>query len=87
MNKRATKRAKARAAELTRSLEIGQTALALTNGLADDEFAAQMSAERAELGVILDELGWAPVAIGCSHQVIVAAEEHLMDVVEKYAKR
>ena len=69
MNKRERKRLEKRKNELVRSLEITQTALALTNGLADDETFEIQQNETAELNSILFALGHAPIKIGLSHKI------------------
>ena len=69
MNKRKTKRLYARKKELIQSLELNQTCLALTNGLADDEFFENQKNEISELKNILEKLGLKNVKIGNSHKI------------------
>ena len=69
MNKRDRKRLEKRKKFLISELEIRQTCLALTNGLADEEFSANMKAELEELNSILFALGNAPLKIGMSHKI------------------
>jgi len=69
MNKRETKRLEKRKNQLIRSLEITQTCLALTNGLADDETFEIQQNEISELKKILEKLGLGNVKIGLSHKI------------------
>ena len=69
MNKRATKQLENRKNELVRSLELNQTCLALSNGLADDEFFENQKNEISELKKILEKLGIKNVKIGQSHKI------------------
>ena len=69
MNKRERKRLDKRKKFLISELEIRQTCLALTNGLADEEFSANMKSELEELNSILFALGHAPLKIGMSHKI------------------
>ena len=69
MNKRETKRLEKRKNELIRSLEITQTALTLTNGLADDETFEIQQNEISELKKILEKLGIENVKIENSHKI------------------
>ncbi len=76
INKRARKRLERRKADLTRSLELSMTCLALTEGGCDDEFYAEIQAERAELEAICTQLG-EPVHIGLSHKIITITDEQI----------
>ena len=70
MNKRETKRLERRKNFLVSELEIRQTCLALTNGLADDEFYENQKNEVSELKIILEKLGLGNVKIGQSHKIL-----------------
>ena len=69
MNKRETKRLEKRKNFLISELEIRQTCLTLTNGLADDEFFENQKNEISELKNILEKLGLKNVKIGNSHKI------------------
>ena len=69
MNKREKKRLEKRKNFLISELEIRQTCLALTNGLADEEFSANKKSELEELNSIQLALGDAPLKLGMSHKI------------------
>ena len=69
MNKRERKRLDKRKKFLISELEIRQTCLALTNGLADDEFFQNQQNEISELKKILEKLNLKNVKIGQSHKI------------------
>ena len=69
MNKREKKRLEKRKNFLVSELEIRQTCLALTNGLADDEFFQNQQNEISELKKILEKLNLKNVKIGQSHKI------------------
>ena len=69
MNKREKKQLEARKSELISELQFRQTALALTNGLADEEFSQDMKNELDELNSILRKLGLGGVKIEQSHKI------------------
>ena len=70
MNKREKKRLEKRKNFLVSELEIRQTCLALTNGLADDEFFQNQQNEISELKKILEKLNLKNVKIGQSHKIL-----------------
>ena len=70
MNKREKKRLEKRKNFLISELEIRQTCLALTNGLADDEFFQNQKNEISELKKILEKLNLKNVKIGQSHKIL-----------------
>ena len=70
MNKRAKRRLEKRKNFLISELEIRQTCLALTNGLADDEFFQNQKNEISELKKILEKLNLKNVKIGQSHKIL-----------------
>ena len=69
MNKREKKHLERRKNFLISELEIRQTCLALTNGLADDEFFENQQNEISELKEILEKLNLKNVKIGQSHKI------------------
>ena len=69
MNKREKRRLEKRKNFLISELEIRQTCLALTNGLADDEFFQNQKNENSELKKILEKLNLKNVKIGNSHKI------------------
>jgi ADP-glucose pyrophosphorylase len=69
MNKREKKHLERRKNFLISELEIRQTCLALTNGLADDEFFENQKNEISELKKILEKLNLKNVKIGQSHKI------------------
>ena len=69
MNKREKRRLEKRKNFLISELEIRQTCLALTNGLADDEFFQNQKNEISELKKILEKLNLKNVKIGQSHKI------------------
>ena len=69
MNKREKRRLEKRKNFLISELEIRQTCLALTNGLADDEFFQNQKNEISELKKILEKLNLKNVKIGNSHKI------------------
>jgi hypothetical protein len=69
INNTQKKRLEKRKNFLISELEIRQTCLALTNGLADDEFFENQKNEVSELKKILEKLGLGNVKIGQSHKI------------------